>query len=165
MRWARTPRWVWWTLGSLTVLVIAVYVAAISAEEPLRRYMEREVNRRLTGYTVRIPKLDVHPWKLSLELRDATIFQNANPDPPIARLVGLEASLDWRALFHRRVVAEITFVQPQLYVNLKHIRVEAQNKVPVKDEGWQDALEAVALDLKINRLRVFGGDLTYVDQG
>lgn len=164
-RFPRTPRWVWWTLGSLTLLVIAVYVAAINAEEPLRRYMEREINNRLTGYTVRVPKLDVHPFKPALELRDATLYQTANPDPPVAHLVGLEASLDWRALVHGRMVADITFDRPRLYVNLKHVRAEAASEVPIEDKGWQQALEAVALDLKINRLRVIDGDLTYVDQG
>src|SRR5262249_55285979 len=105
------------------------------------------------------------PWRPSLELRDATIYQSANPDPPIAQLAGLEASLDWRALLHRRGVAEITFWRAEVYVNLKHVRAGASGNVPMKEEGWQDALEAVALDLKINRLRVFEGDLTYVDQG
>jgi hypothetical protein len=155
----------WWTLGSLTVVVIAVYMAAVSAEEPLRRYMEREINNRLTGYTVRVPGLDVHPWRLAIELRDATIVQNANPEPPVAQIAGLEASIDWRALVHRQVVADITFDRPRLYVNLKHVRAEAASKVPMKDEGWQQALEAVAFDLKINRLRVRDGDVTYVDQG
>ncbi len=37
--------------------------------------------------------------------------------------------------------------------------------MPLKDRGWQQALEALAFDLKINRLRVLEGDVTYVDQG
>jgi hypothetical protein len=67
-------RWTW-LLGGLVV----VYGAARFADEPLRRYMEAEVNRRLTGYTVRIAAQHVHPWIAALELRDATIARTRTP--------------------------------------------------------------------------------------
>jgi uncharacterized protein DUF748 len=157
-------RWVW-LLGGLAVLTILVYGAARFADEPLRRYMEAEVNRRLTGYTVQIAVLHVHPWVASVELRDATIAQDANPNPPIAQVARLVTRIDWRALLHRRVVADISFDQPRVYLNLKQVRTEASETTALKDRGWQQALEALAFDLKINRLRVVDGDVTYVDQG
>ena len=101
-------RWVW-LLGGLALLMILVYGAARFANEPLRRYMEAEVNRRLTGHTVRIAALHVYPWTASLELRGATIAQDVNPDPPVAQVARLVTRIDWRALLHRRVVADITF--------------------------------------------------------
>jgi hypothetical protein len=142
-----------------------VYGAARFADEPLRRYMEAEVNRRLTGYTVQIAALHVHPWIAALELRDAAIVQDANPDPPVAQVSRLVTRIDWWALFHRRVVADITFDRPRVYLNLKQVRTEASEKTALKERGWQQALEALAFDLKINRLRVIEGDVTYVDQG
>src|SRR5216684_2107822 len=157
-------RWVW-LLGGLALLIVLVYGAARFADEPLRRYMEAEVNRRLTGYTVQIGALHVHPWIASVELLDATIAQNANPDPPVAQVARLVTRIDWRALLHRRVVADISFERPTVYLNLKQVRTEASEKTALKDRGWQQALEALAFDLKINRLRVVDGDITYVDQG
>jgi uncharacterized protein DUF748 len=157
-------RWVW-LLGGLALLMVLVYGAARFANEPLRRYMEAEVNRRLTGYTVQIAALHVHPWTASLELRDATIAQDVNPDPPVAQVSRLVTRIDWRALLHRRVVADISFDHPTVYLNLKQVRTEATEKTALKDRGWQQALEALAFDLKINRLRVLEGDVTYVDQG
>ena len=157
-------RWIW-LLGGLVLLVGLVYGAARYADEPVRRYMEAEVNRRLTGYTVRIPALHVQPWTVSIELRDAAILQDANPDPPVAHVGRLSTRLDWRALLHRRIVADITFERPTIYVNLKNVRAEASEKTAIKDRGWQQALEALAFDLKINRLRVLEGDVTYVDRG
>lgn len=158
------PRWVW-LLGGLALLMVLVYGAARFANEPLRRYMEAEVNRRLTGYTVRIAALRVHPWTASLELRGATIAQDVNPDPPVAQVARLVTRIDWRALLHRRVVADITFDHPTVYLNLKQVRTEATEKTALKDRGWHQALEALTFDLKINQLRVLEGDLTYVDQG
>jgi hypothetical protein len=157
-------RWLF-LLGGLVLLTVLVYGTARFADEPLRRYMEAEVNRRLTGYTVQIAALRVHPWTASVELRDATIAQDANPDPPVAQVARLVTRIDWRALLHRRVVADISFERPTVYLNLKQVRTEASEKTALKDRGWQQALEALAFDLKINRLRVVDGDITYVDQG
>src|SRR5229473_6091345 len=157
-------RWVF-LLGGLVLLTVLVYGTAQFADEPLRHYMEAAVNRRLTGHTVQIAALRVHPWTASVELRDATITQDANPDPPVAQVARLVTRIDWRALLHRRVVADISFERPTVYLNLKQVRTEASEKTALKDRGWQQALEALAFDLKINRLRVVEGNITYVDQG
>jgi uncharacterized protein DUF748 len=157
-------RWLW-LFGIFGLLSVLTYGIARFMDEPLRRYMEREVNHRLTGYTVHIRALRVHPWSGSFELFDATIAQDANPDPPVTHIARLVTSIDWRALFHRRLAADIAFDHPTVYLNLKNVRTEASGDVALKDRGWQQALEALAFDLKINRLRVLEGDATYVDQG
>ncbi|MBI2527938.1 MAG: DUF748 domain-containing protein [Candidatus Rokubacteria bacterium] len=165
-RWVRRPpKGLLWVGGIGGALVLLAYTVAYLTDEPLRRHVEREVNGRLTGYTVRIPRLSLHPLSASFDLQDATIVQDANPDPPIARIHRLNMSLDWRALFDGRVVADITFDRPTLYLDLAHVKTEAEGTVALKDRGWQGALEAVALDLKINQLRVVNGDVTYVDKG
>jgi hypothetical protein len=154
-----------WLIAVVGFLAVLTYGVARGLDEPVRQYMEREVNRRLTGYTVSIPALRIDPWSLSIEFRDATIIQNANPDPPVTHIATLVTRVDGRALLHRRVVADITFDRPTVYLNLRHVRAEAGEDVPVTDRGWQEALEALAFDLKINRLRIHEGDVTYVDQG
>jgi hypothetical protein len=158
-------RWLWMTVGSLGLLGALTYGIVRYAEEPVRRYLEGEVNRRLTGYTVRIPSLRVHPWLGSIELHHATIVQDAHPDPPVTHIARLVTSIDWRALLHRRLVADVTFDRPTIHLDLKNVRAEAASDVRLKDRGWQAALEALAFDLKINRLRVVEGDVTYVDRG
>src|SRR5882672_5873147 len=127
--------------------------------------MQHKVNQRLTGYTVQIQALHVHPWTVSFDMKNAMIVQDANPDPPVADIARLTVSLDWRALVHRRIVADITFDRPTVYVDLSQVRAEAKSDVPLQEKGWQEALEALAFDLKINRLRVRNGDVTYVDRG
>jgi len=157
-------RW-YWLAGLLALLVVSTYAAARFTDEPLRRYMQHKVNERLTGYTVQIQALHVHPWIVSFDLKNATIVQDANPDPPVMAIARLRVSLDWRALVHRRIVADITFDRPTVYVDLRQVRAEAKSEVPMQEKGWQEALEALAFDLKINRLRVRNGDVTYVDRG
>src|SRR5258708_24429573 len=99
-------RWLF-LLGGLVLLTVLVYGTARFADEPLRRYMEAEVNRRLTGYTAQIAALRVHPWTASVELRDATIAQDANPDPPVAQVARLVTRIDWRALLPLRALSAI----------------------------------------------------------
>ena len=161
---SRRPRWFW--LGGIAATLVAItWIAALSVDEPARKYMERKINSRLTGYTIAIPKLHIHPWSVSLELIDSTLRQDANPEPPVALLRSLKASLQWGALLHGKVVATVTFDRPALHVNLKHLRAEAASDVPLKARGWQEALEAIVLDLKIDLLQVRDGELTYVDVG
>jgi hypothetical protein len=157
-------RWLW-LFGTLALLGLLLYGVARSLDEPVRRYMETEANRRLTGYTVRIPGLRVHLWNASVEVRDASLVQDENPDPPVIHMERFVTAVDWRALLHRRIVADLTFERPTAFLNLRQVRTEAASDVPLKERGWQHVLEALALDLKINRLRIINGDVTYVDQG
>jgi hypothetical protein len=83
----------------------------------------------------------------------------------VIRIRRLRTTFDWRALWHGRVVADITFDRPEVSLDLSHVRTEVASDVALTDRGWQRALEAIALDLKINRLRVSDGDVTYVDAG
>ena len=157
-------RWLW-LFGTLALLGLLLYGVARSLDEPVRRYMETEANRRLTGYTVRIPGLRVHLWNASVEVRGASLVQDENPDPPVIHMERFVTAVDWRALLHRRIVADLTFDRPTVFLNLRQVRTEAASDVPLKERGWQEALEALALDLKINRLQIIDGDVTYVDQG
>jgi len=154
-----------WALIVTGIVILLVYAMAFLMGEPLRRYVEREVNNRLTGYSVRIGALEIHPLGLWFELRNSTIAQDANPDPPVAHIDRLRTTLDWTALRHGRIVADILFERPRIYVDLTHVKTEATNEVPLKDQGWQQALEAIALDLEINKLQFIDADVTYVDRG
>jgi len=163
-RWQSLPRRRRWPIIALLVIVVAVYSAAYLLDEPLRRYVEREVNHRLTGYTVTIPKFSLHPHTVSFDLLGVTIVQDANPRVPFADIQRLNTTIHWRALLHRRVVADVTFARPRLHIDLPELRAEAKSKVPLKDKGWQQALEAVALDLEVNWLQIIDGAVTYIDQ-
>jgi len=54
---------VWPTTISLGLLGVTV-LATLALDAPAHRYMEREINRRLTGYTVSVGALHIHPWTL-----------------------------------------------------------------------------------------------------
>jgi hypothetical protein len=125
--------------------------------------MERRMNASLKGYNVHIGKLRVRPFGLGVTLFNLSLRQNANPDPPVAVFPRLRASVQWRELLALRLVADFLLDRPVLYVNLTQLREEAADPTPVKQKGWQQAVEAI-YPLKINVFRVRDGEVTYVDE-
>ena len=159
-----TRRWII-GLGALVVLlIVASAVALFFMDEPLRRYTEAKMNARLKGYTVTIGRLHFSPINFSLDLRDLSIVQNRHPDPPVAKIDRLYASVHWRALLHANVVGDILIDHPVVVLNLGQASAEAKDETPVKDKGWQDALQSI-YPLEINQLRISRGDITYQDRG
>src|SRR5215813_5454973 len=155
----------WIAIGiPIAILLILVYTIAFLTDEPLRHYTETKMNSALKGYTARIGKLDLHPLGYSLDLYDVVITQDAHPDPAMVRVAHLSAGVHWRALLSGRLVGDIELEQPTLYLNLPQARKEITDPTPVKERGWQDALEAI-YPLKINHFEIRDGDITYVDDG
>ena len=154
-------RWLF-ALPFVVVFAAAVAIAAHLLDEPLRSRLETTLNQRMKGYTVRLPRLDFHPLGFSLTLHELSVRQNAHPEPPVIVIKALHAGVHWRALLHLRLVADFEFQSPRVHINRPQLLQEADDKVPVKDKGWQDALEAI-YPLKINHFQINDGELTYID--
>src|SRR5882672_6797761 len=98
----------WIVLAVVLVALLGLGSAiALFVDEPLRRYTEAKMNARLKGYTATIGALHFSPINFSLKLRDTVIVQDEHPDPPVANIGRLYASVHWRALLAGRVVGDI----------------------------------------------------------
>ena len=159
----KKARWVWLT-GALVLLTLGALILSALLDKPLQGYMERKLNARLKGYTVHLGGVRFHPFGFALDLTDVVIVQEANPQPPVAWIPKLSASVQWQALLYGRVVADFLLDRPAVYLDLRHVRAEQKSRVPLRERGWQEALEAI-YPLKINEFRIVEGDLTYVDEG
>jgi hypothetical protein len=153
-----------WGGGILAVILVTIFVLAYLIDEPLRQRVESEMNARLKGYTIRIEKLDFHPIGLSLDLEKLWIYQTPHPEPPIAYIPNLHASVHWKALLSGRLVSDFQLDDPKIHFDLRQFVQETKDPTPMKEKGWQDALQA-AYPLKIDRFAIRNGDLTYVDKG
>ena len=159
-----TRKSVLWIGGSVLLILILVFAAAFLLDEPLRRKMEGDINKSLKGYSVRIGSLDFHPIGLSLDLVDSTIYQSAHPDPPVLHIPNLSASIHWKALLRGRLVADFELDNPTMRFDLRQFSQEARDETPIKEKGWQDAVQAI-YPLKINRFVIRNADVTYIDKG
>ncbi len=157
-------KWWKWALGSVAVLVVLAVVVAFFLDEPMRRQIEGRMNARMKGYTAHIGKLDFHPFGFAIDFYDVVFTQDAAPDPPVMRLKRLKASVQWEALLRGRVVADFFVDEPVIYVDRTHFVKELEDPTPLKEHGWQDAIEAM-YPLKINLFRIRNGSATYVDAG
>src|SRR5262249_58340353 len=114
-------RWIW--IGSIVgALVVLAIVVSFFIDEPLRRRVEYEMNQRLRGYSVRIGAMSFHPLGFSIDFKDIVVTQDAYPDPPVARVPLLHASVQWRALIRTRLVADFLLDRPVLYFARPHTR-------------------------------------------
>lgn len=157
-------RWWGWVLGIIaTLTLIIIALSYLIHSEYLRCYAEHQMNKRLKGYTVHVGRAFFHPIGFSLDLRELILIQDANPNPPVAKIEQLLASVHWRELIRGHVVGDFLIDRPKVYINLKHLKKEEESKVPLNKKGWQDALESI-YPLKINVFRIHDGELTYVDE-
>jgi uncharacterized protein DUF748 len=156
--------WWIWLLGAAAGLLSITLALGFFIDDPLRRYVERQLNTHLKGYTVRIGRLDLHLLRFAVELFDVVVVQDANPEPAIVHVPRLSSSVHWRALLSARVVSDVLVEHPQIHINLKQFRQEVTDEVPLQERGWQEAVQAVT-PVKVNLLRVAAAEVTYIDQG
>ncbi len=125
--------------------------------------MESRMNSSLKGYSVQLPKLHFQLVGFSLTLKGLTVSQLAHPDPPVAYFPVLHASINWHETLAGRLVAEFRIDRPEVHVNLQQLSQEAASNVPLKQQGWQQAVEAI-YPLKINDLTIHDATITYIDR-
>ena len=154
--------WIW--TGSIVgALVALAIVATFFIDEPLRRRVEYEMNQRLRGYSVRIGALNFHPLGFSIDFKNIVVTQDAYPDPPVARVPLLHASVQWREFVRAKLVADFLLDRPIVYFDRRHAIAEVREGIPPDKRGWQEALQAM-YPLKINLFRIRDASVTYVDQ-
>jgi hypothetical protein len=150
-----------WSLGILVALALVLYAGSYVLDEPLRSTMEKKLNSDLKGYSVRLQGLHVQLIGLSMTLKGLTVMQQAHPDPPVVSFPVLKASIHWRGLLSKKLVAEFRLDQPKLNINLLQLRSEAASTVPLKERGWQQAVEDI-YPLKINTVKINDANVTYI---
>jgi len=165
---ARTPfrpigrrHWIW--LAVLGTLALILLLVASRFDEYLRRNLEAKMNQHLKGYTVSVGHAHLNPFTFSLTLKQLTIRQQANPEPPVADVPRLKTSVEWRQLLTFHLVADAVFTQPRVHVNLPQILAESRNPEKIRERGWQQALESI-YPLKFNLVAVRDGDVVYLNE-
>ncbi len=157
-----TSRVLRWVVGIPVILALVLYGASYLLDEPLRSNTEKKLNRDLKGYSVRVQAVHVQLIGLSATLTGLTVLQQAHPDPPVAYFPIVKASIHWRGLLVGRLVGELMLDRPKININLLQLRNETANDVPLKERGWQQALEDID-PIKINTLKINDASVTYIE--
>lgn len=153
-----------WLLSTIFfVVLIVAFIALQYGNEILRGRIEARMNAQLKGYSVRLPGLEFHPVGLSITLHGLEVHQQKHPNPAIAIIPILDASVAWKDVLHARLVADFELDRPVLHINLTQFQSEAKEPTKLKDKGWQKAAEEI-YPLKINQVFVYDGTVTYIDK-
>jgi len=159
----RDSRMLRWAIGIPVALVITLYVVSFFLDEPIRGIMESRINRNLKGYSARLEGAHFQLIGLSLTFKGLTVSQQSHPDPPVVSFPIIKATIHWREILSGKLVAEAVLTRPDININLAQLRSEAAGAVPLKERGWQQAVQEV-YPLKFNTVVIRDAKVTYIDQ-
>jgi hypothetical protein len=157
------PRRIGYGIGAFFLaLIFGIFVLSFFLDEIIRPRIERAMNEKLRGYhtTLRHAHLQILGGRLTLQ--GLKIIQEKDPLPPVAHIDKMQFTIQWRELFSGQVVADVLLAGPKVRIDTRQLQAEKTSKTPVRQEGWQDALENI-YPFRINRFRISDGDLTYID--
>ncbi len=152
-------RWIIWVGGIALSLVALTVLAAVIADEPLRKYIENKANGSLNVYTLHIGKLDLHPLALSVDLEDVTLVQKRHPDPPMVHIPKWHVDIQLGGLLTGKLVSDHRIDGPSADVTRPQAKTELKDTRP---SGWQDIVRNL-LPLKIRQMKVSQAKVTYYD--
>jgi hypothetical protein len=147
--------------GLICLAALTAFILSFFLDGMVRSRVEATMNSKLKGYHVALGKAHFQLVSLRLTLKNLVIRQNAHPNPPVADIQVMSFHLYWRQLFSGHVVGTVRIGGPRLHINEPQLTAEVHNKTPIKQEGWQDAVQSV-YPFKIDRLAIDNGDLVYI---
>ena len=157
----RKHRLLFWSGGILATLVVALFIASFFLDDIVRTRTQAAMNQKLKGYHVALAHAHLQLVGGILTLNGLKVIQQAHPHPPVADLAMMRFHIQVKELFSRRVVADVLLSHPKVHIDQSQLVSEKKDKVPLRQKGWQDALEA-AYPFKINRFTIEDGDVVYI---
>ncbi len=149
----------WITAFFLLLLILASYFI----DEPLRRYIESQLNKNLKGYSVELEEVDFHPIGFSIDFKNMVLRQETHPDPPLLKIPGWSASIQWTQLLKLKIVSDHLIKNAEVVFLYTQAEKEAKDKTEVEDKGWQEALYAL-YPVTINTFRIEDSSFSYRDE-
>src|SRR5215813_11106815 len=142
-------------------LIASLFIASFFFDDVIRARTQAAMNQKLTGYQVALDHAHLQLVGGILTLEGLRVIQQAHPHPPIADIAMVRFHIQVKELFSRRVVADVRLHRPRVHIDKTQFVTEKNSKVPLRQKGWQDALEA-AYPFKINRIAIDHGDIVYI---
>lgn len=151
-------------IGKITLIVIAVLaVTLIGARIYLpfwvKDYVNKEINT-LEGYSGFVDDIDISLWRGAYQINHLEIYKDSGNIPvPFVRIETADLSVEWMALFHGNIVAEIDLYEADLNFAIGTTGGEVQTG---EGAGWASLVDTLS-PLDINRLEVHSGNLAFKD--
>ena len=143
-------------LGSVLLFLI---VGRLLLPGILLRFVNRELTK-IPGYTGHVEDIDVALIRGAYKIKQLKLDKTGGKIPvPFFAADLADLSIEWRALFHGRVVGEIVVEHPTLNFVSGPTETTSQTKI---DEHWTDVVHDL-MPLKLNRFEINDGEIHYRD--
>jgi len=150
-RWARRLGW--------TVLILVVILGVARAVLPI--VVRDYVNRQLALgpiYTGRMSDVEIHLWRGAYSIENVHISKTtANVPVPLFSAKRVDFGVQWNALFHGRIVAQVSIEQPELNFVASPNPDESQNG---SGGGWLQMTSSLS-PFDINSAVVHNGSVHF----
>src|ERR1700687_5111762 len=157
----RKHRVLLWIGILLAALIVALFVASFFLDGMIRARTQAAMNQQLKGYHVTLARAHLQLVGGLLTLNGLQIIEQARAHPAVADVPMMRFRIELKELLSRRVVADLLLSHPKVHIDQAQLVTEKNDRVPLKQRGWQDALEA-AYPFKVNRFTIDEGDVVYI---
>lgn len=141
----------------ITAIVILLLVALVAGRVYLPHWLTSYVNRQiaaLEGYSGSVNDIDVHLWRGAYTIHGLDIRKTQGGlEEPFVAAHDIDLSVEWKALLHGTVVAEI---------EIRDIALSFAKSQSGKGADWTTFINNL-MPFDINRLAVEGGKIAYLD--
>jgi uncharacterized protein involved in outer membrane biogenesis len=141
------------------VLIVILVAARLALPSVVKRYVNKTL-QGLKGYSGHVDDIGISLWRGAYQIEELTVVKTDGKVPvPFVSARTVDLSVEWKALLHGSIVAEIELFDPKVnFVNAKSPQ-ESQSKV---DESWTDTVRAL-VPFDINRFAIHDGQIHYRD--
>jgi len=150
-------------LGVVVGIVVLVACARPMLPRVVRWYVNRTLSRNLE-YEGRIGDVTLHLWRGAYSISDIRLLKRTGNVPvPLFSAKRLELAVQWNAILHRRIVAQVVFEQPQVNFVAPSDESEGQSG---GGTAWLQVIQQLS-PFKINRTEIHNGAIhfrSYVQQ-
>ncbi len=147
----------------ITAIVVVLIIFRLLLPTILLHYCNKSL-AQMNGYYGHIEDIDVALYRGAYQINNMYINKvdsSTNKQTEFFKTNNIDLSVEWRALFHGRLVGELVFDSPTL--------IFTKNKTEISDvkKDTNDFRKVLKdfMPLKINRFEVNNGSIHYVDAG
>lgn len=147
-------------LAFLLVVIIAILVGIRLMLPSITKNYANKVINNLNGYNGSVADVEIHLWRGAYSLHHIKINKTKGHIPvPFLNIPVMDLSVEWRALLHGKIVAELSFENPTINFAISPNGKTSQTGEEV---NWAKSLDKLA-PIEINLVTVKNGVITYKD--
>lgn len=140
-------------LAFLMIIALGLVGARIYLPYWVKDYVNAQI-AALDGYGGAVNDIDIHLWRGAYQINGLNIYKtDGSTKTPFVKADTIDLSLEWRALFHGRIVAEI---------DLYSIDLNFTKNQTGEGADWAEFADRLT-PFDINRMAVHSGKIAYID--